>query len=101
LTGYIVLLTTKTGDYIQYSYLPWFNTLPSRSAVCRDPFRSHGNLHRECPVAKVRYTFFPSMAGTDSVLVTSWPGENVSGQTKRAVAVAMQITIGDIGAIAG
>ncbi|KAH0831938.1 major facilitator superfamily domain-containing protein [Lanmaoa asiatica] len=30
-----------------------------------------------------------------------WPGENVSGQTKRAVAVAMQITIGDIGAIAG
>jgi hypothetical protein len=33
--------------------------------------------------------------------ITSWPGENVSGQTKRAVAVAMQITIGDIGAIAG
>lgn len=31
----------------------------------------------------------------------SWPGENVSAQTKRAVAVAMQITIGDIGAIAG
>ncbi|KAJ3530566.1 hypothetical protein NMY22_g8524 [Coprinellus aureogranulatus] len=30
-----------------------------------------------------------------------WPGENVSAQTKRAVAVAMQITIGDIGAIAG
>lgn len=32
---------------------------------------------------------------------TSWPSENVSGQTKRAVAVAMQITIGDTGAIAG
>ena len=31
----------------------------------------------------------------------SWPGENVGGQTKRAVAVAMQITIGDLGAIAG
>jgi len=31
----------------------------------------------------------------------SWPGENVSAQTKRAIAVAMQITIGDIGAIAG
>lgn len=31
----------------------------------------------------------------------SWPSENVSGQTKRAVAVAMQITIGDMGAIAG
>lgn len=33
--------------------------------------------------------------------IPSWPGENVSGQTKRAVAVAMQITIGDVGAIAG
>lgn len=35
------------------------------------------------------------------IVFYSWPGENVSGQTKRAVAVAMQITIGDIGAIAG
>lgn len=34
-------------------------------------------------------------------ILGSWPGENVSAQTKRAVAVAMQITIGDIGAIAG
>ncbi|KAI6114034.1 major facilitator superfamily domain-containing protein [Pisolithus sp. B1] len=31
----------------------------------------------------------------------SWPGENVSGKTKRAVAVALQITVGDIAAIAG
>ncbi|OBZ78447.1 putative transporter C11D3.18C [Grifola frondosa] len=38
-------------------------------------------------------------AGT--ALLLSWPGENVSGQTKRAVSVAMQITIGDIGAVAG
>ncbi|KAG8214481.1 major facilitator superfamily domain-containing protein [Butyriboletus roseoflavus] len=38
---------------------------------------------------------------TGNSLLLSWPGENVSGQTKRAVAVAMQITIGDIGAIAG
>ncbi|KAG1742389.1 major facilitator superfamily domain-containing protein [Suillus paluster] len=30
-----------------------------------------------------------------------WPGENVSGQAKRAVAVALQISVGDIGAIAG
>jgi hypothetical protein len=35
------------------------------------------------------------------LLTSSWPGENVSGQTKRAVALAMQITIGDIGAIVG
>ncbi|KAF8895519.1 major facilitator superfamily domain-containing protein [Infundibulicybe gibba] len=38
---------------------------------------------------------------TGNALLLSWPGENVSGQTKRAVAVAMQITIGDVGAIAG
>ncbi|KZS90534.1 MFS general substrate transporter [Sistotremastrum niveocremeum HHB9708] len=38
---------------------------------------------------------------TGNALLLSWPGENVAGQTKRAVAVAMQITIGDIGAIAG
>ncbi|KAF8904218.1 major facilitator superfamily domain-containing protein [Mucidula mucida] len=36
-----------------------------------------------------------------NALLLSWPGENVSSQTKRAVAVAMQITIGDTGAIAG
>ncbi|KAJ7505302.1 major facilitator superfamily domain-containing protein [Mycena galericulata] len=38
---------------------------------------------------------------TGNALLLSWPGENVSAQTKRAVAVAMQITIGDLGAIAG
>ncbi|KAJ3830758.1 major facilitator superfamily domain-containing protein [Lentinula raphanica] len=38
---------------------------------------------------------------TGNALLLSWPGENVAGQTKRAVAVAMQITFGDIGAIAG
>ncbi|KAG6831945.1 hypothetical protein H0H92_006546 [Tricholoma furcatifolium] len=38
---------------------------------------------------------------TGNALLLSWPGENVSSQTKRAVAVAMQITIGDIGAIVG
>ncbi|KAJ3575344.1 hypothetical protein NP233_g1151 [Leucocoprinus birnbaumii] len=38
---------------------------------------------------------------TGNALLLSWPGENVSAQTKRAIAVAMQITIGDIGAISG
>ncbi|KAG1848740.1 major facilitator superfamily domain-containing protein, partial [Suillus subalutaceus] len=38
---------------------------------------------------------------TGNSLLLSWPGENVSGQAKRAVAVALQISIGDIGAIAG
>ena len=34
-------------------------------------------------------------------IVLSWPGNNVSGQTKRATAHAMQIAIGSLGAIIG
>ncbi|KAK1993379.1 major facilitator superfamily transporter [Colletotrichum falcatum] len=36
-----------------------------------------------------------------AALVLSWPAVNVSGQTKRAVANAMQITIGNLGAVLG
>lgn len=39
---------------------------------------------------------FPSVA-----LVLAWPTNNVSGQTKRAVANAMQISIGNCGAVLG
>ncbi|ETI19408.1 hypothetical protein G647_09241 [Cladophialophora carrionii CBS 160.54] len=39
---------------------------------------------------------YPSVA-----LVLSWPANNVSGQTKRAVANAMQISIGNLGAVLG
>lgn len=39
---------------------------------------------------------YPSTA-----LVLSWPAINVSGQTKRATACAMQITIGNLGAVLG
>ena len=39
---------------------------------------------------------YPSTA-----LVLAWPANNVSGQTKRATANAMQISIGNIGAIIG
>lgn len=39
---------------------------------------------------------FPSVA-----LVLSWPAINVSGQTKRAVGNAMQISIGNLGAVLG
>ncbi|KZT56372.1 MFS general substrate transporter [Calocera cornea HHB12733] len=38
---------------------------------------------------------------TGNALLLSWPAENVSSQTKRAVAVALQISIGDLGAIVG
>ncbi|GAA5924553.1 uncharacterized protein JCM15063_005674 [Sporobolomyces koalae] len=36
-----------------------------------------------------------------NALLLAWPSENVSPQTKRATSTAMQIFIGDIGAIAG
>ncbi|KAE8227342.1 hypothetical protein CF319_g169 [Tilletia indica] len=36
-----------------------------------------------------------------NALLLSWPAENVSGQTKRAVALAMQISIGNLGSIVG
>lgn len=36
-----------------------------------------------------------------TALVLSWPAINVSGQTKRAIGNAMQITIGNCGAILG
>ncbi|KAK6953747.1 hypothetical protein Daesc_003709 [Daldinia eschscholtzii] len=36
-----------------------------------------------------------------SALVLSWPAINVSGQTKRAIANAMQISIGNLGAVLG
>ncbi|KAI1420019.1 major facilitator superfamily domain-containing protein [Xylaria sp. FL1777] len=36
-----------------------------------------------------------------TALVLSWPTINVSGQTKRATATAMQISIGNVGAVVG
>ncbi|KAI9761920.1 MAG: hypothetical protein M4579_000703 [Chaenotheca gracillima] len=36
-----------------------------------------------------------------TALVLSWPANNVSGQTKRATANAMQISIGNLGAVMG
>ncbi|KAH9080415.1 major facilitator superfamily domain-containing protein [Lactarius deliciosus] len=38
---------------------------------------------------------------TGNALLLSWPAENISGQTKRAVGVALQITVGDLGAVTG
>ncbi|KAF2093933.1 MFS general substrate transporter [Rhizodiscina lignyota] len=47
-------------------------------------------------------TFFAA-AGIypSTALVLSWPANNVSGQTKRATANAMQISIGNLGAVLG
>ena len=47
-------------------------------------------------------TFFAAAGIYPSVgLVLSWPAVNVGGQTKRAVANALQITIGNCGAVIG
>lgn len=47
-------------------------------------------------------TFFAAAGIYPSVaLVLSWPAINVSGQTKRATANAMQISIGNCGAVLG
>jgi MFS family permease len=47
-------------------------------------------------------TFFAAVGIYPSVaLVLSWPANNVSGQTKRATANAMQISIGNCGAVIG
>jgi MFS family permease len=47
-------------------------------------------------------TFFAAIGIYPSVaLVLCWPAINVSGQTKRATANAMQISIGNLGAVMG
>lgn len=47
-------------------------------------------------------TFFAACGIYPSVALSlSWPAVNVSGQTKRAVANAMQISIGNLGAVLG
>ena len=47
-------------------------------------------------------TFLAAMGIYPSVaLVLSWPAVNVSGQTKRATANAIQISIGNLGAVIG
>lgn len=59
-------------------------------------------LSSDTPNIQYAGIFFAAAgAFTGAPLALSWPIENVSGQTKRAIAVAMQIGIGDTGAIVG
>ncbi|KAK7996747.1 serine/threonine-protein kinase svkA [Apiospora arundinis] len=62
-----------------------------------------GNTHpRDRPGLSYAGTFFAAGGIYPAVaLVLSWPAINVSGQTKRAVANAMQISIGNLGAVLG
>lgn len=75
--------------------------MSSWRSICSRSLCYHGHLHRQFPLTKV----YASPAASSIYLTLqydpSWPGENVSGQTKRAVAVAMQVAIGDLGVIAG
>lgn len=54
------------------------------------------------PAVSYAGTFFAA-AGIypSTALALSWPANNVSGQTKRATANAMQISIGNLGAVLG
>lgn len=103
LKGYIVLLTATKRKWPIYS--TW-NRATADSSMCSwssirwSPSRSHRGLYRQRACSQVRLPFNWPMF-LPYLYVTSWPGENVAGQTKRAVAVAMQITFGDIGAIVG
>ncbi|KAK8119620.1 uncharacterized protein PG998_004246 [Apiospora kogelbergensis] len=57
---------------------------------------------RERPGVSYAGTFFAAGGIYPAVaLVLSWPAINVSGQTKRAVANALQISVGNLGAVLG
>ncbi|GLA65938.1 hypothetical protein AtubIFM54640_008138 [Aspergillus tubingensis] len=54
------------------------------------------------PGASYLGTFFAAAGIYPAVaIVLSWPANNVSGQTKRCIANAMQISIGNLGAVLG
>ncbi|KAF2770499.1 MFS general substrate transporter [Teratosphaeria nubilosa] len=62
-----------------------------------------GNPHpKQRPGVSYLGTFFAAAGIYPAVGMTlSWPALNVSGQTKRATACALQITIGNLGAVIG
>ncbi|KAK0385487.1 hypothetical protein NLU13_6667 [Sarocladium strictum] len=63
-------------------------------------------LTNKDPIAKPGVSYVGTFFAAGGIypataLVLSWPAINVSGQTKRAVGNAMQITIGNLGAVLG
>jgi MFS family permease len=61
---------------------------------------NHDPTHR--PGLSYVGTFFAAVGIYPSTALSlAWPANNVSGQTKRAVACAMQITVGNLGAVLG
>ncbi|KAJ6191708.1 MFS transporter [Bipolaris maydis] len=64
--------------------------------------RLHHPTRKHEPARTPRRTFFAAAGIYPSVaLVLCWPAINVSGQTKRATANALQISIGNLGAVLG
>ncbi|ELR03918.1 hypothetical protein GMDG_06449 [Pseudogymnoascus destructans 20631-21] len=56
---------------------------------------------RRAPVSYVGTIFAAAGIYPATGIVLAWPANNVSGQTKRATANAMQISIGNLGAVLG
>ncbi len=65
---------------------------PSWRPVRRGPLCCGWCVHWQCIALKVSRFIVSQWIVFDAG--DSWPGENVSGQTKRAIALAMQISIG-------
>jgi cyanate permease len=78
-------------------------TLATTSLACIGYIILLANAHPTArPGLSYAGTFLAAMGIYPSVaLVLSWPAVNVSGQTKRATANAMQISIGNLGAVMG
>jgi hypothetical protein len=83
------------GGYVNLDFLAF-----SRGTIRRRPLRRSRGLHEWCSAAEVLLLLLSLV--TDSYdRRRSWPSENISGQTKRAAGIAMQITIGYLGAVTG
>ena len=105
LTGYIVLLTTTTRTLFSWltrsPFLTRTNNLAGAQYVGVH-FAALGVYTGNALLLRfISHPLTPSIVYSRPAWTRSWPAENISGQTKRAVGVALQITIGDLGAVTG
>lgn len=88
--GYIILLANDGTRIEDVSTVVDGKTVVTPTPYVSNPGVSYvGTIFAACGI-------YPATA-----LVLSWPAINVSGQTKRATANAMQISIGNLGAVIG
>jgi hypothetical protein len=81
--------------------LPDLHKQPSWRTVCWRAFCDTGGLHWQCTDTQVDLASSRILHRLLTAWACSWPAENISGQTKRAVGLALQITVGDLGAVTG